>query len=1000
MNRKLLLALFSILFSLTFSGVISAQEIGPTKAELLSLQKVKAKIGKKKPDGNIYNYMDAEVELKSCCTNVHDEIWKGKTVFSMLTPTAFVNSADALLKKYDYKLTANTSSGKNVKKTVNTNKTKKTTNPTVSNVKEEKVVKEEVKIDQPKDDSNKAGTGSSGATTNITNNYNTYNFGKPNTGFGSGNKLKVDPIKINPTTNANVDANKTNTTFNPYATNNKKLDVPKIEWPKNNNLFDKSKLSTGTNSGTALNDEKIVKTDEANNTVIENMDQKVDTDFETELSVKPLFVDVNSTGSCKDIKGDKAEDNCKASVYYISTSVCPETNPLCFYHKNAYANCAQENASLTLPEREVKCAVRSCEWVSSKKLCLSKEALTFPQLVGSEESGLVNHPFAAVTSFDKDAIKKKFLSDINGGDLYLKNLDICNFEGGTRYATTCSLPSTAEMLHAYVDITACSNFAPSDLLYSTIAQNGQMQSCNVAVIYIGKGAVPPAEDAITKIYVYNDKAVGFLPFVKDADNANLWTFDGTIDKMKRGSAFCKEIDARFDLQPDALTAWSMLGLYDLVAKGDLKIGNKEFPSSMAQFLMLRTSCNEQNKRVQTWANKEQSLIKSYLGGNNAKAIIQTNIYRVACTPGSKELNTIPQMYKDALAGKSSIRAFCDSVEGEAAKVNVTAMMKLENLFINSADAAKEQPKVVAGKGMLEYYLLGVNALSKPMSKKELRQVNKQIKKEQKLAKRGTCKTPKTWWKNFTCSIGPEAVAGIIMGGLAIANFIWDMEKWKEELAWQRKMFEEGQCYPYKNDTSGVTIPFTIAGHTVNYSMYDFCRLTASGALAYMDPCGSLIASGAPQAAIDACYGIQARQLNTNVQYGNASGAGVSGSKAPEKEEEKKKEEKKDAPASTAGAGAGGAAAGGGSGAAADKKQKSPWESVYRTPYDSSSGTKGFSDRPTYPYAGGPYEQNNANTSANRPTGGDKKYENLPGSTIGDLVTGHQTTIESNISGKK
>jgi len=706
-----------------------------------------------------------------------------------------------------------------------------------------------------------------------------------------------------------------------------------------------------------------------------------------------LFQDANKFFSCESLNGNEA--GCTGAVFYSSISVCPTDEPLCAYYAKAYSNCVSENTSLaTTLEKDIRCVKKACTWIpntssSSDGICASKEALTFPLSRVNTADGIRNYSFDTANKGNALAfIKDRFLKDIADNDFYLSKFSICDFKNSGKYADGCL--KSVGTLDVTVEEVGCNYIENTDLLYATIANNGNtMKNCFVYAVKVG------TDDSSR--YIYDDTSLGFLPFSRKAVT-DIWTFDGYDKKLKRGSRFCSDVvGKRFKVTPEALTAWAMLGNDDFYSKGNLKIVGKDFPTSVLQLFNIVNSCSDQEKILKDWAETEHKYIKSYIGGNNSKIILQTNIYKVACSPGFDRSPNIPQAYKDNLHGRSTIKDFCNAIDVEVAKVKTTSLFDtMKNFIFKSAIAATTVPDV-SGKAALENYLISVNKLGNPVSKTARKQVKKDIRRE----KNGTCKDPKRWTKSFVCSIDAAAISGAVMGSLQIANFWLQVKQWKEDLALQKKIFEEGDCYPYKDDHiagTGITIPFTIAGVTQTYDMYQFCRLTASGALQFMDTCGSLVANKAPQVAIDACYGIQARSLGTftpgyTVSTAAANNNNATTAAANNNNTEKKKDDAA-AAATTSGAATGSAA----NPTSTDKEKKaskSPYDSVYSTPYGYSTPSKGFQERGYQYPSTDQASSNNATTSANKTV---KTLKAVPGPTIDNLVTGHKNAIKSNIVG--
>jgi len=784
----------------------------------------------------------------------------------------------------------------------------------------------------------------------------------------------------------------------------------------------------------------------------------------------PLFDATGTFNSCGTITGTTASTVCPKAAFYSSKTICPKdgetSDPLCSKYKGDYEDCvaAANTPTVTLSTndaKDIKCTTKSCQWLSSGEKCVPKDALTYPYVISSTDKTL-NYPFVGTESEIKAAIRTRFLKDVANKDLYLDDMDICDFKDGKTYKSSCASfddvyakTKPSDSFDVEVVSVDCKEIFGADpaaaFLHATIANQG-FATCRVYMVKVNRTtpstgtdcsshndnssacakagcvfnpASPPttiASACIKKMpktaeephrYIYNDWRLAFYPFKNISEDAekDAWSLDGPDEKdLSRGSKFCSDVvDARFSLEKDIMTAWSILNIDDFIAKGGLKLqSGKEFPSSIAQFSSIKKDCKKQDKLVQSWSDDENKLIKSYTSGKNPKAIKETSVYKVACTPGFKNSLTIPEVYKKNLAAldKTSLKTFCDGVKKEAdgTTTATTASTKLKDFLLGSAYADKTTTvTTVAGKEFLEYYLIKVNSLSKAGSNKALRQADRDQRKADRAARRaarGTCKSPKTWWKSFTCSVDATVIAGVVTAGLSVAAFIWEIKKWKEELAWQKKMFEEGTCYPYKSDTSGVMIPITIAGKTVKYSMYDFCKLSASGALAFMDPCSSLLANKAPQAAINACYGIQNNRYTggVTVPYGNGNVSSTNNNNAPAATNNNNAaKDAAAAAAGTAGTTAGGAASPSAAGNDNAKKLKSPYDSVYTTPYQPSTSTKGFSER--YPYA--QYDQSaNANAANASKTTKISGGAQVPGSTIGGLINGQVQTIQGTIKRKQ
>lgn len=720
-----------------------------------------------------------------------------------------------------------------------------------------------------------------------------------------------------------------------------------------------------------------------------------------------------------------------------------------------YNECANKMKSkLKSEDNEILsvCAYPKCTWVTvdgtlSNGKCLSVLPNPLPQANFTRmDEGLINSTNTKKISVAE--LKTMFTDELERNDFYLRY-----------YFSKYVDAKTKKFLKDDYEVTAVEK-VPCDkvLLFPWIPElvaNEQKgydvkTDCTLPLIYVKSIKAPVTktetdleeeedvvveDDASEDYFLYVDTYLGFIPLHRNADDATYsspYAVDPEKilsnrrcgkDKCKYSENFCNDIIKKdFKINKATIVAWAMTEQTDLLAKGTLTFTDgvlpaKKFPYSMDQLRALRTYCPVFNQNIAAWVMEEKDWLTS---GMLLKEIVKQKAGSFAICKLIKdgkinEKADIPLAYKNKLKemlGKDGalleeLRVGCDSnyINTETSFINKMMQKLSGGEIVRSLNA--EETKV-----LFKRYLLMLNTLEKASApsatvlknlRSDYKQERKNLKAEKKaarLAKNGTCKAPKTWWKSFTCSLDGTAIAGIVAAGLQVANFIWQIEQWKEELALQKKIFEEGDCYPYKADHEagiGIQIPFTMAGVTKSYDMYEFCRLTASGALAFMDTCGSLIANKAPQTAIDACYGIQARQKGAYAPVYSSASVSKDDPKTAANNNNTA-EKKKDDAAGTSGAGA---AAGAGStpttSSDKDKKSKSPYDSVYTTPYQ-YGGPANKTEGSRYPY--GSYDQttsNTATTSTNKPV---RTLKDAPGSTIGDLVTGHKRTIEGNIVGGK
>jgi len=736
-----------------------------------------------------------------------------------------------------------------------------------------------------------------------------------------------------------------------------------------------------------------------------------------------LFTKEGKVTSCDGLSDNSATDKACSDAVFVSadTATCPPNEPLCAYYKNKYDVC-----HTAIPSAD--CTTKACVWVAgsdTQMTCAPKDAIPFPLPGISTSENIKNYSFDTIDLTLTDSQKntpaefvptknttaidllKLFFDDVENKDFYLSKLDICDFTNKPSTATCTNLVVKPATLTASVVAEPCVNIENKEDLYATIANNGStIKGCYVY-------GVKTRSTNTDTLYIYDDESLGFKPYTgysSDTKTPSVWTSSAVPGK--RGSNFCTtKVDKHFSITPEALTAWALISEDDsFYSKGNLKIEDKYFPSSGPQFASITTGCNGQEKIVKMWVDSENLIVGSYLGGNNPAVIQSSAIYKVACGAPSGISSTVPKVYRDTLIARNeNIKTFCTSTTTQAKPTGAFAVFK--DFILRSAVAAKSTN--VGGSEILNAYLLKVNSLSKLSSpaktSKTAKNAIKTAKQEAKTAKNGVCTDPKNWWKSFKCSIDSTAIGGL---GVAAAKWftVWsDYQDWKQNLALTKQQFEEGACYPYKADHDKATtayctasptasecikIPYSIAGVTKQYDMYQFCRLTASGALAFMDTCGALVANKAPQTAIDACYGVQARTTGTFApMYTNGNTAAVAAANnnnaAAANNNNAAAAATSAASPTTAGAAAGTAAK---ADADKDKKAKSPYDSVYSTPYSYPTSSKGFQERGyQYPYEAG--SSNSTNVAASKTA---KVTKEAPGSTIGNLVTGHENTIKSNI----
>jgi hypothetical protein len=420
---------------------------------------------------------------------------------------------------------------------------------------------------------------------------------------------------------------------------------------------------------------------------------------------------------------------------------------------------------------------------------------------------------------------------------------------------------------------------------------------------------------------------------------------------------------------------------------------------------IRTYCPKLNKKINNYVISEKDSPLVPYGSYGSKVLgVGTNICKLLNNITGED---IPPAYRDEL----NIYPYKKTMCAKDDKAKTSLMNKIDGLFFNSISA--DEPTKAYNILLYTTALEAGNNATAP-STDILNKLDENYKKEPKnvttssttadnttAGTSGTTTTTSSkkcgstgisWWKNFTCSVG--TVAGITtVGALAMKYLLYREQKkeWEEQLKLDKLKFEEGDCYPYKSDISS-TIPLTIGGRTVNYSMYEFCKLSATGALAFLDPCTALSAEGAPTTAIERCYGIYTHNTGGAVTYatplGNTAAAANTNAAAANNNNGAKDAAAAAASPTTAGTTAGAAAAT----TPTEKKAKS-YESVYPSSY-------GYPQNPQKSTSAYPsqYEPQTATTASTANKGAAKTSAVVREPSIIGQVAG-QVVIRDNVGNK-
>ncbi len=543
----------------------------------------------------------------------------------------------------------------------------------------------------------------------------------------------------------------------------------------------------------------------------------------------------------------------------------------------------------------------------------------------------------------------------------------------------------------------------------------------------------------TIYYVYNDTYLGFIPLTLNSNdldaatesaNERLATPRCDDVKCKKGK-FCTDVlGKRFKINKDTFVAWALTGKTNLLSKGNLNFADgKQFPYSIEQLKTIRTYCKTVDDNIKYWAAEEKdSFVRQLVYEGKGTS---SDVCRVLNTVSEKKTLSpylkadIPTAYTNVLKsfiGKDSKESWlCKDKEEDKQKQNVPPVKNIPQKDPGYNDYVK--PNGTSVRNMFEridnFLFSSVVAKADDKTKTYYKEYAMSwealldeevspnpdiVKDRKKAAKTKTAKDKKTrkkcdedgvsWGKKLLCDIG--SVQGITALGvvtLQVLEFYWQKKAWEEDLAFQKLQFEEGECYPYKGDIS-TTMPLTIGGREVNYSMYDFCKLTASGALAFLDPCTSLTASGAPTAAIERCYGIYSRRTGGAVNYPSAAG-NIASAGTGNNNNAAAANNNNAAAATTSAAGSpstAGTSAGAAASATPEKKSKSFDQSTYPGSYGYPQGSVKMTGDRYYPME----QSGTAATSSTAGKGGTKTTIPVREATISNQVTQHKKTIESNI----
>ncbi|MFH1223767.1 MAG: hypothetical protein V1647_05445 [Pseudomonadota bacterium] len=522
----------------------------------------------------------------------------------------------------------------------------------------------------------------------------------------------------------------------------------------------------------------------------------------------------------------------------------------------------------------------------------------------------------------------------------------------------------------------CKRFELNYLTVSAFAHTQQNGECKIQVVKAKKG-----DADIADMFVYSNYDLGFVKLAYKADSAKYGAANsGDELTPERYQGFCGDVTQKFYINSDVELVRAATMSKDYMASLNLNRVrfsymdqanlNKLYPSDFRQaYMMNQNHCFgdmtqvRKNEKTQITVNKHSTRLCG----------IVRRIKDGDYTGDEKErVSTVPELYLKTLyfhlgayseecevttdAGRilpDAGEILPDDVKDNSGNMTKNFLKNLVGFFITSAYAENK------GTPSWTYYeqALGAdNAANNPAGGGGGG------------GKTGVCSDPSTNWQTFRCSITGDTVSNAAQGGFGLWYQFKEAgrayERWKQEMEFARQQFQEGQCFPYKPDpakpadaTTSMTVPLTIAGVTKEYSMYDFCKLSASGALNYVDACATLAANkNVPRAAVLKCYNITGKKGT----YPGSSTPPVvaavdTNNNNAEKKAEEKEKEKAAAAATTAGAGAG-AAAGKGGGDDEKKKQRSPYDQFF-SPYSSYGGRQAMqqSSGGGWPY--GAYDAN-------------------------------------------
>jgi hypothetical protein len=611
-------------------------------------------------------------------------------------------------------------------------------------------------------------------------------------------------------------------------------------------------------------------------------------------------------------------------------------------------------------------------------------------------TGVLN---AKMQTISETELYNKFDTELKNGDFFLKDYS------GYLNATTNEFDKGTYQHNSTKTEVNCQDLMLDPWIVEIMSnQRTKNSKCTVPLVYITlKGKTAPEADQV--YFLYNETYLGFIPLEKDEN-----TYSKVVYKSKGGydfvqdskkilaipryANFCKEVvEHSFKVNAETLAAWSLIDdTTDLLSKGNLKFKNGQtFPYSVDQLRAIRAYCPDIDKTINDFVRQEDADFDN----DKPQKTVGCKVLKGMKNDIKKGVTSvdIPPAYASRLSDSMKYD-LSDVCSGSSAKLKLKgAIRDIDNLLFSSS---------LAGHKKSDYstsYRLNLDAINEVSNDivSNTASDNEDKDKDNSTKTRKKCKSnDATWGKRLLCAAGSaEGITAITTAALGGFTLYWNVKQWKAELAFQKEQFEDGQCAPYKGDVSN-TLNLNLGGSTTTpMSMYAFCKLAASGALAFMNPCTALSAEGAPAQAISRCYGIYTNMNSGMVNYGNlpptaaattSAATGATGTTAATGAKD----------AGTSAAAAAPSSAGTNAGAAAsptDKKSKS-FDSLYPSPYYPQTAVKSTA---AYPYQYEPQGTTAPSTAAANKVAA--KTSTVRGATIGEQVAGHMRTIQSTILSK-